>query len=98
MNVAPAYLFDRNLVDRRGPVPDWYREVAPESYQRFYSAVKASLGPPSDLPEHLSDLERSHRLALKESLAGRWPDDVYDTYLSSVRRSRRPPPADGARA
>ncbi len=80
MNVAPAYLFDRNLVDRRGPVPDWYREVAPVSYQRLYADVRAALAP-IDLPTDLADLERPHRLTLKERLSGRWPEEVYETYI-----------------
>lgn len=79
MNVAPAYLFDRLLIDRRGPVPDWYREVAPAAYQRLYSEVRALVGA-SGLPPELTDLTRDHRLRLKEALAGAWPEELRASY------------------
>ena len=80
MNVTPAYLFDRVLVDRRGPMPDWYAEVAPESYQRLYSLVREHLD--EDLPARRPGPRAVPQAALKDRLAGRWPEEVYDTYIS----------------
>ena len=80
MNVSPAYLFDRMLVDRRGPLPDWYLDVAPAAYRALYRAVREHLG--GDLPGEVEDLVRDDRLALKEQLVGPWPAELIGPYLS----------------
>jgi hypothetical protein len=58
-NVAPANVFDALLVGGqgrrgRGPVVDWYADVAPEPYQRLYELVRHHLenqGPAEPEPE-----------------------------------------------
>ncbi|MPZ70356.1 MAG: hypothetical protein GEU71_12640 [Actinobacteria bacterium] len=79
MNVSPAYLFDRLLVDRRGPVPDWYLEVAPDAYRAFYRTVRDHLG--AGLPAEVDDLVKDQRIVLKERLAGPWPGKLAGPYL-----------------
>lgn len=71
-NCGPARLFERLLVgdDRVGG--DWFAEVAPEPYQRFYGAARAFAGSAVDNPPaSVTELERPHRQALKATLSQR---------------------------
>ncbi len=78
-NASPSHLFDRLLAVRRGPRGDWYNEVAPGGYQRFYTACRDHLGG-TDLPEKVTDLNREQRNRLKTSFKRHWPSPLKSPY------------------
>ena len=78
-NSSPANLFDRHLSERRDDRADWYLEVAPEAYQRLYSACRAELDG-ADLPRSLRELEPRHRTLLKKNLPRRLSGDLAGLY------------------
>lgn len=70
LNAGPARLFDRLLVGEDRSSADWFATVAPAEYQMFFATVRAHLAD-DRLPPHVADLDRSHRLLLKEGLRAR---------------------------
>jgi hypothetical protein len=71
-NASPWHVFDRALAERAKQSGDWFAEVAPESFQEFYAAVRTHVGD-AVLPERAADLEADHRQLLKAALKGQWP-------------------------
>ncbi|MFT5203278.1 MAG: hypothetical protein ACI9C1_002676 [Candidatus Aldehydirespiratoraceae bacterium] len=71
-NASPWHVFDRALTERAKQSGDWFAEVAPESFQEFYAAVRSYVDDTA-LPERAADLEADHRLRLKAALKGQWP-------------------------
>ena len=85
-NASPAHLFDRLLAVRRGNRTNWYNEVAPEAYQRFYTLCRDYLGD-ADLPERVTDLNRDQRNRLKKAFKRHWPTSLngpYQEFASQV--------------
>ena len=78
-NASPSHLFDRLLAVRRGPRGNWYNEVAPGGYQRFYTACRHHLGD-TDLPEKVTDLNREQRNRLKKAFKRHWPSPLKSSY------------------
>ena len=78
-NASPSHLFDRLLAVRRGPRSDWYNEVAPGDYQRFYAACRDHLGN-TDLPKKVTDLNRDQRNRLKTAFKRHWPTPLRRPY------------------
>ena len=78
-NSSPSHLFDRLLAVRRGPRGDWYNEVAPGGYQRFYTACRDYLSG-TELPEKVTDLNREQRKHLKTSFKRHWPSPLKSPY------------------
>ena len=78
-NASPSHLFDRLLAVRRGSRSDWYNEVAPGGYQRFYAACRDHLGN-MDLPEKVTDLNRDQRHHLKREFKRHWPTPLKSPY------------------
>lgn len=71
-NCGPARLFDRLLVGEDRTGGDWFAEVAPDEYQRFFLAARAHVdAADADLPEVVTELERPHRQALRSALSER---------------------------
>lgn len=68
-NCGPARLFDRLLVGEERTGGDWFAEVAPEKYQRFYDQAATRVA--DRLPDQVTDLGRDHRQLLKASLRDR---------------------------
>lgn len=84
-NSGPARLFDRILVGEDRVGGDWFAEVAPDDYQRFYAAARFATGGP-DLPAMVTDLERPHRQFLKGALAARvHPPDLLGPWRELCR-------------
>lgn len=98
-NSSPANLFDRLLGDRREEVAEWYLEVAPHAYQRFYAMCRDMVGDGS-LPERIADLTPEAREVLKRLLPRRFSGRARDLYrefahevaTASARRWRRAMP------
>ncbi len=93
-NVSPAHLFDRLLAVRRGKQTDWYNEVAPGAYQRFYTLCRDYLGD-ADLPERVTDLNRDQRNRLKKHSNATGQHPLTIRTKSSPLRCQTPPPNDG---
>jgi hypothetical protein len=81
-NCGPARLFDRLLVGEERAGGDWFAEVAPDEYQRFYRAAVARADDlPPDMPDVVTALERPHRQALRRALAARaLPGDLVEPW------------------
>lgn len=77
-NSSPSNLFDRLLSDRTETTGDWFAEVAGETYQAFYEAVRQEAG--ADLPTLVTDLEQDHREILKRSLPRQLPGHMTGIY------------------
>jgi hypothetical protein len=65
-NVAPAHVFDHLLVGgaaraRREANQDWYGEVAPDTYQRLYEAVRLVVSEDGDAPATTRPAEAATR-------------------------------------
>lgn len=88
-NASPSHLFDRLLAIRRGPRSDWYNEVAPGGYQRFYTACRDYLGD-TDLPEKVTDLNREQppQESIQTPLAFFPQDAVPAIHYFGVKRLR----------
>lgn len=78
-NASPSNLFDRLLAVRLGPNQDWYNEVAPGGYQRFYAACRDYLADPN-LPKKVTSLNREQRNHLKTVFKYHWPSPLKDPY------------------
>ncbi len=74
-NASPWHLFSGALADRSKNYGDWFVEVAPRSFQAFYSEVRGRVGDP-DLPVEVGRLDPHHRRVLQEALPGRWPVEL----------------------
>jgi len=74
-NASPWHLFSGALAERSKNPGDWFVEIAPRSYQAFYSEVRKSVGDP-DLPDLVADLQQPHRRSLQGALPGRWPPEL----------------------
>lgn len=83
-NVAPAHLFERALIVRRGlePATDWYSAVAGDAYQAFYEAVRDVVAIPG-LPASVSALSGTQRGLLRRALSvsKNWPEDLGPHYV-----------------
>lgn len=87
-NVAPAHIFDRALVTRRGETSgvDWYVETAMVEYQRLYQQARAFVGEQT-LPRRVEDLSPEHRARLKTVLpSSMWPDSLRAHYKAFAAR------------
>ena len=69
-NCGPARLFDRLLVGEDRTGGDWFLDVAPGEYQRFYEDARRHAADAS-LPTAVGDLDRPQRTALKQALSDR---------------------------
>lgn len=82
-NPSPSHLFDRAMSARgKRAELDWYSDVAPLAYQKFYSAVRNELPAAFGLPPTVGDLQPIQREALKLACAGRWPTSLESAYRS----------------
>jgi hypothetical protein len=95
-NTSPARLFERLLVGEDRTGGDWFLDVAPDEYHRFYAAARTHAGS-LELPDRVGDLEREHRVNLKSALSGRtlpsalqqpWRDLCTTVAASSAERWR----------
>jgi hypothetical protein len=82
---SPAHLFERVLAVRRGPVVNWFQEVAASEYQTLWGAIETTLSVPG-LPAQATNLDKVSRAILKPLLKGDWPQGVEPLYLSFVRK------------
>jgi hypothetical protein len=84
VNAAPAHVFDRGLSNRgegyRGD--DWYEQVAPESYNALYQAVRAQLSGVATLPAKSSELTVDQRGVIKRHFKRSWPESLTAIYRS----------------
>ncbi len=74
-NASPWHLFAGALAERSKNYGDWFVEAAPQSFQAFYSVVRAHIDDPS-LPDRVDRLDPVHRRSLQRSLPGRWPAEL----------------------
>lgn len=81
-NSSPSNLFDRLLADRRDEPGDWYREIAPHTYQRLYAACRDLIDGP--LPDGVDDLDPAHRETLKRGLPRSLTGNAQSAYLEFV--------------
>jgi len=83
-NIAPAHLFERALIVRRGsePTTDWYLAIAGDAYQTFYDAVREVVAIPG-LPRSVSALSSAQRNVLRRALSDgkRWPGSLGAPYV-----------------
>lgn len=103
-NASPWHLFEGALAARSKHPGDWFVEIAPQSYQSFYSEVRRRAGD-LELPDRVADLEQHHRRALQKALTGRWPPELrpdwklvsYDIACASADRLLKATSARGQR-
>ena len=87
-NASPWHVFDRALAERAKRGADWFAEIAPESFQEFYSQVRNHVSDLS-LPTRVAALDANHRAALRSALKGRWPAPLrYDWELVGFEIAR----------
>lgn len=77
LNSGPAKLFDDRLRDGRQRSTSWYVEVASESYQAYYEAVREHFGLLS-LPVKVSALSSADRKLLSKTLPRFMPTELVD--------------------
>lgn len=94
-NSGPARLFDRLLVGEDRTGGDWFDEVAPHHYQRFYGQMTRHV--PAPLPDTVAELSRDDRLHIKRALSERrlpadlqplWADLCHAVAEASAERWR----------
>ncbi len=79
-NPSPGNLFVNLLLDReyRSTV-GWYQEVAPDAYQQFYAACRASVGA-SDLPSLVTQLTETDLKLIRDRLPKRLGGELGAAY------------------
>lgn len=75
VNAGPTRLFDRLLLSDERPGVHWFHEVAPDEFNAFYRAARASCG--LDLPDAVEHLEAAQQQVLRRAFGDRrLPSDV----------------------
>ena len=73
LNASPSAVFGGD------DEPDWYVEVSPEAYQRFYESVRRSIGV-NGMPPYVGDLTPDQRLELSRHVPSRLSGEMGETY------------------
>lgn len=91
-NVAPAHLFERALIVRRGleAASDWYLTIAGDAYQSFYERVREAVAIPG-LPASVSALTAAQRNLLRGALSATkaWPHGLHAHYVDFAHEVAR---------